>query len=304
MSPRNDHRRAPAVLALVAALLGGCTGGDDGTDDTGTASATTGEATPEAPRDERIAAVRTAREALGPAAVELADALGTARATVLDALAVDGDPAVRAGAASTASELVDERLAEATATASRAATDVERTDDTAAALDLLADARRATETWATTATDLLERPGVVAADLEAIAAIAEGWDEPASRGVQVERLGGLGEEAEAYAEAVAQRAEDNACWSTSEVVARAASNVASASFELRDLAESFEGNTFDDRRDALRDDPLGLPDEALPSAAAEDAACLSDDQLAVPEPVAILADALGDALSPEDLSTG
>lgn len=291
---RRSGRRSASALC-VALVLGGCAVEVD--------NPTSGATAPDPDRTERIAAVRATRELVGPGAVALVEAAAAARATALEALAAPpADPLRWPDVAAAAAAAVDALLDEATRTASEAAAAVPRTEDTAAAVERLGSARRTVERWAADVADVLGRPAVLAGHDAELARIAAAWDTPGSRRQQLAALDVLAADATAVAAAAADDAAALACAASSDVRARAAANVATATRELRDLVAAYRGNEFDARRAELRPDPDGLPAGARATAAADDADCLADGLLAVPEDVAALVDDLERLLTPDELA--
>lgn len=256
------------------------------------------------PSAERVAAVATARQQLGPPATDLASVVTTIGSSLLDVYA-DGEGA-------------NERLATIEAIRAELLLRLREEIDSARAVDVTADPSQTeaiTAAWDVLISNAADVPGAVQDDLDhlehlleaevALLELAETWHVPGSRNEQIlglEATAAAAAELEASLTQLQQRAE------CSRAIAHrlaAARHVSAASTELRDLVAAQRGNEFDQRRAELAQDPLGLGAN-LADLDGDDVSCWEDE---LPTSVAVAAvlsavERLEAALNPRDVTDG
>lgn len=280
-------RRHPSIAAAVAVaiLLVACSS-------TASPPRTDGDVS------ERMAAVIETRElVVGPA-----QDLGTAAATVASRL---DDVVERPGEDTVAA------LREAVTELEEAREDVEQleldptTPDVRAAADALDDAMAGARRMAEAGTVVATAADQASTAEQSLDELVATWDEPGSRSELLARL----DETALAADALATDevgAPPEGCPGPVEARVEAASSVADATRELRELVEARDGEAFDARRAELSDAPFGHDDSG---AARQHRHPIDPDECpavdAARESAADVTQALQDlqaALNPEDLS--
>lgn len=197
----------------------------------------------------------------------------------------------------------EDRLALATAITEDALAELTRARDAAAAVVIepdTGDARAASEAWAAANAASARLGAAARAEVEtvralarahrAIASVIAAWDEPGQYSTQLIRLAEEADRARSVARRLRSVEDPVRCSSVVGDTRRAATAVALATTELRDLVVARSGEGFDDRRRELRRDPLGTGQDLEDLVV--DAACWTDASK-----VAELADLVRDHLS-------
>ena len=280
------YRPIALLLVLVAPACGEGTG--SGSDD--------------GPSAERIAAVATARQQLGPPAADLASAVSTVGTSILEVYAAGDDASGRLAAIDAIRDELLPRLRDGLegARAVELAADPSQTQLIVAAWEDLAASAAEVPEIAAEDLDLLQR--LLVAEVELLE-LAEAWQTPGSRSDQIDHLDATAASAADVETTLTQLQPRARC---SRAVAHrlaAARHVAAASAELRDLVAAQRGEEFDARRAELGQDPLGLA-TTLAELDGEDLACWEDQ---LPTSVAVAgvltaADRLEAALNPPDVT--
>ena len=289
MRTRQFTRTAVALAAAV--LLVACAPGGDPVD----------PVDPEqAERDERIAEVLAARAALAetvPAVVEAAEGYVTGLRGVRDTQVATSAERAAAGAALPTTPLDTAQQQLEAAELEGEGPDVQAARSAVEELlEVVGDVRAGVD-------DEVEELGELAAFDAALAEVVEAWDRPGSRTEQREALGDAAARAEELAAQAGAAEPIVPCldvWTHRE---QAATTVAERSAQLRDLVAGSTGTQFDEARDEWRGDPTGLgtPPAELDADAMD---CWDEGSPArtAADRLRVLADEVGAALSPDDLT--
>lgn len=284
-APSAVRRHMVAVVALVMALVA-CSGGG-GEDGSGTGASA----------QDRVAAVREARQVV----VEPAQALGTAAAEVaarLQALVAEPGPDTVTSVRSAVDDL-DDAGADVDAVELDTAT-----EDVASAAAALDDAGDAADDLATAASAVADAVEAATGAADRLAAVVAGWDERGSRSQLLARLDELQAETTEVADGLDR---PERCAGPVEEVTAAATFVAEATGELRELVAQRDGLGFDARRAELDAAPYGTTaagEPRRPGGPVATASCPAVD--AAEEAAADVAAALRElqqALNPADLAS-
>lgn len=254
---------------------------------------------------ERIDAIRAARSEVAGPAVDLRNAVAEVVAA-LETLRADPpvEPERRLGLLDAVPPDALAALDDAIEQARRVQLDPATGDVDAAAVALADAVERAEEVRATARDDIDAQRRVAEADA-ALASLVERWDQRGSRREQLEAFGALAAEADTLAEELDDLPTVAPCLEGPSRRAEAARTVAETTRELRGYIERYQGNTFDERRAELEQDPYGLG-EPLAAGDADEYGCWEREapvRAAASEVDAALA-RLEAALNPSDLRTG
>lgn len=231
------------ALLSIALLVGACTGAEP----VGAPS----------PSPVPVAEIREARATVEGPAVALRDAAAEVVATV-EALRASPpeDPAARREVLEQALDgplgALEDAVAEVEDLQLEGGSDAVRQ----AAEALAAAAQRGEQTAAAAREDVAAQLGLAAADAE-LARLVAAWDRPGSRHDQMERLADIAAAAAALASELEDVEPVADCLDGPTRRAEAARHVEEATRELRDHVVAYRGNTFDERRAELAEDPYG-----------------------------------------------